>query len=131
MKIEHVALQVPDPVEMAQWYVRNLGCSIARSTREPLFVHFLLDDSGQSMIEIYRNPQASIPDYGRMDPQLLHLAFVSDEIRADRDRLVAAGASIVQDVATTPAGDEIMMMRDPWGVALQLVKRANPMLARP
>jgi hypothetical protein len=28
----------------------------------------------------------------------------------------------------TPAGDELVMLRDPWGVALQLVKRAQPML---
>jgi glyoxylase I family protein len=130
MKIEHVALQVPDPVAMADWYVKNLGCSVARSAREPSFVHFLKDDSGMAMMELYRNPRASVPDYTSMDPQLLHVAFVSDNVRADRDRLVAAGAKIVDDVTTTPAGDEILMMRDPWGVALQLVKRASPMLAR-
>jgi catechol 2,3-dioxygenase-like lactoylglutathione lyase family enzyme len=130
MKIEHVALQVPDPAGMADWYVKHLGCSIARSSGEPAFIRFLQDDSGLAMIELYRNPSIPVPDYSSMDPMLVHVAFVSSDLRADRDRLVAAGANIVQDVATTSAGDELMMLRDPWGVALQLVKRANPMLAR-
>jgi glyoxylase I family protein len=80
------------------------------------------------MIEVYHNPRKPVPDYKSMDPQLIHLAFLSADLRADRDRLVAAGASIVEDVATTPAGDDIMMLRDPWGLPLQLVRRASPML---
>jgi len=44
------------------------------------------------------------------------------------DRLLAAGASIAGDVAITPADDEMVFLRDPWGVALQLVKRAVPLL---
>jgi uncharacterized glyoxalase superfamily protein PhnB len=63
-----------------------------------------------------------------MDPSLVHLAFVSPDPQADRDRLVAAGASIVEALLQTPAGDELVMLRDPWGLALQLVKRAKPMI---
>jgi catechol 2,3-dioxygenase-like lactoylglutathione lyase family enzyme len=128
MKIEHVALQVPDPVAMADWYVQHLGCSIARSGPEPASVRFVRDDSGRSMIEIYRDPRAPIPDYTSQDPLLVHVAFVSADLPADRDRLVAAGASIAIDIATTPAGDELLMLRDPWGIPLQLVRRASPML---
>ena len=80
------------------------------------------------LIEIYRNPLASVPDYSSMDPLLVHLAFVSENVAADRDRLVKAGARVVEDVVTTAAGDQLLMLRDPWNVALQLVKRAAPML---
>jgi glyoxylase I family protein len=128
MKIEHVALQVADPVAMADWYTQHLGCVVARSGGEPSHVRFLRDDSGLAMIEIYRNPQVAVPDYATMNPQLVHLAFVSADIAADRDRLVAAGATIADAIVTTPAGDELIMLRDPWGVPLQLVRRANPML---
>ena len=130
MNIEHVALQVSDPVAMAQWYVEHLGCSIARSTGEPAFIHFLKDGSGQSMLEIYRNPRVAVPDYRSMDVMLVHVAFYSDDPRADRDRLVAAGATIAEDHIVTPAGDEMLILRDPWDLQLQLVKRAAPMLAR-
>jgi len=128
MKIEHVALQVAEPAAMADWYVRHLGCTIARSGSEPLSIRFLKDGSGASMLELYRNPRVAVPDYAQMDPMLVHVAFVTDDPAADRDRLVAAGATIVEDLNITPAGDQIMMLRDPWGVALQLVKRKEPMI---
>ena len=128
MRIEHVALQVANPVEMAEWYERHLGCSVARRGPEPACIRFLKDGSGRSMIEIYRNPRAPVPDYSQMDPALVHVAFVSDDLRADRDRLLAAGATLADDVMTTPAGDQLLMLRDPWGLALQFVSRANPML---
>ena len=130
MHIEHVALQVSDPVAMAQWYVQHLGCSIARSTGAPSFIHFLKDASGHSMIEIYCNPRVAVPDYATMDVMLVHVAFYSDDPRADRDRLMKAGATIAEDHIVTPAGDEMLILRDPWSLPLQLVKRAQPMLAR-
>ena len=80
------------------------------------------------MLEVYRNPKAAVPDYTKVDPLLLHLAFVSNNPAVDRDRLVKAGATVVEDLMTTEGGDEILMLRDPWGVALQLVKRAKSML---
>ena len=128
MKIEHFALQVADPVAMADWYVKHLGCSIARSGGEPAHARFLKDGHGSVMVEIYRNPKASVPDYHTIDPLWLHLAFLSTRPAADRDRLVVAGAKLVEDLFTSPAGDELVMLRDPWGTALQLVNRAQPML---
>ena len=77
VKIEHFALQVSDPVAMAEWYVKHLGFSVARASGEPAHGRFLLDGGGSVMLEIYRNPKASVPDYSKMDPLLLHLAFVT------------------------------------------------------
>ena len=128
MKIEHFALQVPDPRAMADWNVNNLGFRVARSSGEPSHARFLMEGAGSVMLEIYRNPQAPVPDYPSLNPLLLHLAFVSENPGADRDRLVKAGATLVEDVNTNPAGDELVMLRDPWGIALQLVRRAAPML---
>jgi glyoxylase I family protein len=128
LKIEHFALQVPDPVAMAEWYVKHLAFKIARSGGEPSHARFLADSSGSVMLEIYRNPAASIPDYRKADPLLMHVAYSSDNPAADRDRIVQAGAAVVDELMTTPSGDTIVMLRDPWGVPIQLVKRAKPML---
>jgi uncharacterized glyoxalase superfamily protein PhnB len=128
MRIEHFALQVPDPVAMADWYVKNLGCSIARSGGPPANGRFVMDASGSAMLELYNNPAASMPDYAKLDPLLLHLAFVTDDPAGDRDKLCAAGAKVVGPLETTPAGDQIVMLRDPWHVALQLIKRQKPMV---
>jgi catechol 2,3-dioxygenase-like lactoylglutathione lyase family enzyme len=130
MNIEHIAFQVSDPAAMADWYVRHLGCSIKRSAGEPSFVRFVMDGSGDAMMELYRNPSVTVPDYRAMHPMVLHVAFVSANPEADRDRLVAAGATVEDSYIRTPAGDELVMLRDPWGVALQLVKRSDPMLTR-
>ena len=126
VKLEHFALQVPDPVAMADWYVKHLGCTIARAGGEPSHGRFL--SVGGVLLEIYRNPKAPVPDYKSIDPLLLHLAFASQNLKADRDRLVQAGARLADDISTTPTGDELMMLRDPWDIALQFVKRAEPMI---
>ncbi len=134
MRIEHVALNVPDPVAMAEWYVEHLGMKVARESGPPVFGRFLADSSGSVLVEIYRNEKAPVPDYAAMDPLVLHLAFKAGDIRAERDRLVAAGAVVVTDVPEQPTPgeekleDEVVMLRDPWGVPLQLVRRAEPMI---
>jgi catechol 2,3-dioxygenase-like lactoylglutathione lyase family enzyme len=128
MKIEHLALQVPDPVALADWYVEHLGLSVARAGGEPSHARFLLDSAGSVMLEVYRNPRVAPPDYHGLDPLLLHLAFVSEQPAAERDRLVKAGAKVAEDLTASPAGDQFVMLRDPWGIPVQLVKRAAPML---
>jgi hypothetical protein len=128
VNIEHFALQVADPVAMANWYVTHLGFSIVRSSGEPVNARFLLARNGASMLEIYRNPKATIPDYTKIDPLHLHIAFYSEHPAADRDRLLKAGAKVVDDLTKAPNGDELVMLRDPWSTAIQLVKRTQPML---
>jgi len=126
MRLEHVALQVSDPVAMADWYVKHLGCAVARAGGPPNLARFLA--AGPVLLEIYQSASAPTPDYPSMHPSQLHLAFVSENLKADRDRLLAAGARVADDYTTSPAGDELLMLRDPWGVALQLVRRAKPMI---
>lgn len=79
------------------------------------------------MVEIYNNPPDQVPDYAAMNPLLLHLAFVSEDPKADQARLEAAGAKFVEAV-TPPDGSLLIMMRDPWGFAIQLCRRGTPML---
>jgi len=131
MKIEHFALQVSDPARMAAWYVAHLKLSVVRETDAPTYQRFLSDSSGSILLEFYRNPRVPVPDYAMMDPLLLHIAFVSENPAADRDRLVKAGATLADELTIAPNGDSLVMLRDPSGVALQLVKRVEPMLRKP
>ena len=128
IKVEHVAWQVNDPVAVAAWYGRQFGFTILRKSDNPSRAHFLADVSGNVVLEIYNNPKVGVPDYNSMDPLLLHLAFVVENPSQIRDGLVQAGAVLVDDLTTTPAGDELVMLRDPWGFPVQLVKRKTPML---
>jgi hypothetical protein len=79
------------------------------------------------MLEIYNNPPDQVPPYAEMDPLLLHIAFVSVDPDADKDALLDAGATFVEQLHMDD-GSHLVMLRDPWGLALQLCKRATPML---
>ncbi len=128
MRIEHLALQVPEPVKLADWYVAHLGMRVARSFGPPAHTRFLADAAGQTVLEVYNNPKASVPDYRKLDPLHLHIAFATDDVAASRQRLLAAGGTAEGDVSVTDAGDTIAMVRDPWGLPVQLVKRKQPLV---
>ena len=127
MKIEHFALNVPDPLAMARWYVANLGLTVKRRLVEEPYTHFLTDDSGTVMLEIYRQevPKLDFPNTHAMS---CHIAFVSHEVNRDVDRIVAAGGKLEGNITSFPSGDCYAMVRDPWGVTLQFVSRSQPMV---
>lgn len=79
------------------------------------------------MLEIYNNPADQVPPYAEMNPLLIHLAFVSTNPAADKENLLAAGASFIEEVFLED-GSHLVMMRDPWGLAIQLCKRGTPMI---
>jgi Uncharacterized protein conserved in bacteria len=126
--VEHVAWQAADPVAVADWYCRHLGFTVARKIDGPPHTRFLADAAGRVVVEIYNNPKAPVPDYRTLHPLVLHLAFTVDDPAAARDRLIDAGASLAEDLVTLPNGDRLVMLRDPWGFAIQLVSRGRPRL---
>ncbi len=125
---EHIAFNVKDPAAVAKWYTEHLGMKIIRKSPPPANTHFIADSAVNMMLELYNNPSVPVPDYAAMSHMSLHLAFMLDDVKAMRDSLLAAGAKLVEDVTTTPIGDQVLMMRDPWGLAIQFVKRVSPML---
>jgi catechol 2,3-dioxygenase-like lactoylglutathione lyase family enzyme len=127
MKIEHLAFQVADPAAMSNWYVEHLGFRVRRSSDEPVVARFMADVSGTVMLEIYRNPKMPVPDYASMDPALLHVAFVCEDVPATVARLTAAGAVLLSGPEIL-GEDELAMLRDPWGLAIQLAKRKSAMI---
>lgn len=127
MKIEHAAYTMEKPVEAAKWYAEHLGFRIVKSMAESPFTHFLLDEQTGAMIEIYHNPIVDVPDYSATHPLILHLAFAVEDVSGMRERLIAAGATPEGEIDVTDAGDELAMLRDPWGFPIQLAKRGKPM----
>ncbi len=128
IRLEHVAINVEDPAAMARWYSDNLGMNVVREGPPPANMRFISDSGGNMMLELYNNPPDEVPDYPSMNPLSLHIAFMVDDVKALTRKLIAAGATIAVDINTTPAGDELVILRDPWGVPIQFLKRARPML---
>lgn len=128
MRVEHIAFNVSDPVAVAEWYGKHLGTRVLRQGGGPDFTTFIADESGNVIFEIYLNPPDAVPDYRNMDPLLFHIAWASDDLQATREKMIAAGCTVQADIRETPSGDQLLMMRDPWGLAIQFTKRRTPML---
>ena len=127
LKVEHFACNVSDAVGMAAWYVEHLGMRVVRRNAAPPHIHFLADAAGRVVMEIYSNPVDAVPDYRAMHPLRFHVAFAAADPDAARADLLAAGATFV-DEQTLPDGSRLLMLRDPWGLPVQLCRRTTPLL---
>jgi catechol 2,3-dioxygenase-like lactoylglutathione lyase family enzyme len=118
MKLEHIAFDVPDPEAFIAWWCAHLGF---RRTAPG----FIADDSGAMCLEIYRTGETpAAPDYAAANAMTMHIAFVSADVKADVDRLVAAGARL-ETIQTENPDFHVAIVRDPWGVPVQLCRRAK------
>jgi glyoxylase I family protein len=124
MIFEHFALNMPDVRAASAWYVAHLGLKVLRARAEPPYTQFLADDTGRVFLEIYTNPTDPIPDYPTQHQLRVHFAFAVKDARAERVRLERAGASLIVEEVLGD-GTLLIMMRDPWGVPVQLCQRAQ------
>jgi len=129
MKLEHVAINVPEPFAMADWYVKNLGLKIVSQKSTAPFITFLADDSDRVMLEFYKNENAAIPDYKNQNSLTLHIAFITTQPNEDIKRLLNNGATLESD-DIWKNGSRIIVLRDPWGLAIQLCKRTEELLPK-
>lgn len=127
MIFEHFALNVKDPVNMAKWYVDNCEMKIVRSLDKAPFTHFLSDRTGRVVLEIYANNAAKFPDHLSAHPLEFHFAYMVDDTASLKNKLLNAGATLEEDLKLDD-GSNLIMLRDPFGICLQLCKRANPMM---
>ena len=124
MKFEHYAINVADAVAVSDWYIANCGLTARVAMDKEPFTRFLADDTGRVFIELYSNPTAPFPDYSEMSHFLYHLAFEVTDVEVEKERLMAAGCTYVEELGD---GDKtrLIMLRDPFGIALQLCQREN------
>lgn len=128
MYMEHLALNVPDALGMARWYVEHTGMVTVRGMEVAPYTHFLADATGRVVFELYTNPDATIPAYKDMLPLTLHIAFAVEDPAATTAALVAAGATDPEETHMQD-GSFLVMMRDPWGIPLQLCRRGTPLFS--
>ena len=126
--MEHIALEIEDPTSMVKWWTENLGFKVTLA--RPSGSTFIEDEAGRVAFELYRPSEGrKAPDYHAMDILQLHFGLFSDDVDADVKRLVAAGATMV-------AKDEVpglkgVTLRDPNGIAFQVMQREKPVVSYP
>jgi glyoxylase I family protein len=126
---EHVAFNLPDPVAAAKWYTEHLGMKVMRQGGAPTFTTFIADSNAHMMIELFHNADYPLFDAANFSHMSIHLAFMVSDIGAIKKKLMDAGAAVVEDITKTPSGDQVLMLRDPWGVPIQFAQRVKPMLS--
>lgn len=124
MVFEHFALNVVDIDGVVSWYCTHLDLTIASRQKESPFMTFLADGSGRVIIEFYKHGDALAEDFAQRHPLTFHVAFVSGNAEADKQQLLGAGASFVEEIFKED-GSHLVMLRDPWGMPLQLCQRAK------
>ncbi len=127
MIFEHFALNIEKPIEVAKWYVDNLEMKIAKGSNEPPYAHFLADKTGRLVIEIYKNESAEMIDLKLKHPLEFHFAFMVKNAEEVKNRLLSAGANFVEELKPED-GSHLVMLRDPFGIPLQLCERGVPMM---
>jgi len=127
--LEHPAIDVVDPVATAKWWCENLGFTMTFQKDDATHTTFIVDATGRVAIEMYRaRTTPAAPDYASMDPLTLHFGFTSKDIDADVERLTKAGATLIEHKITP--GFEGAMLKDPFGISIQLVKREKSVLLK-
>ncbi len=126
MKLEHIAFDVSEPEALITWWCKNLG--FRRSSPGSAFI---FDCSGVSGIEVYRTDKtASAPNYAAQNAMTMHIAFAVEDVAAEAQRLVAAGGTL-ESLSVDKPDFHMAIVRDPWGIPIQLCWRAKSVFLAP
>lgn len=123
VRFEHLALNVDNPEQVADWYVKYLGLQLVSKSKKMIFV---ADLRRHFMFEFYNKAEAA-GRYSDINHAASHVAFAVDDAAAVAGKLVGGGAKILKEF-TNPAGDKVINMADPWGNHLQIIQRVKPKL---
>ncbi|MDH7603336.1 MAG: VOC family protein [Melioribacter sp.] len=126
--IEHIAFNVSDSPAKSKWYVNNLNMEIMREGKAPSFGMFIADENKNVMFEFYQHQDSPVINFNDITHSTLHVAFVVQDIKALKEKLLTNEAELVNDIYQTPSGDYVMNFKDSTGLPLQFVSRVKPML---
>jgi lactoylglutathione lyase len=97
------ALEVPGDLSLTSQFIRREGLALE------LLYYVTPAPTGQ-------------PSEHRNQLGLTHLSFYVDDVDAAAASLVAAGGTIIESTRTTTEGIDLLFLRDPDGVRVELMK---------
>jgi glyoxylase I family protein len=122
MYVEHMGICVGHPFEMADWYVRNFDFEILKkSGTKDDGVVFIGDGKGNTVLELYNAPGTGKINFSSLTPLQFHIAIEVESPYEKSLELEKAGAKI--EGKPVSDNDWKYMVRDPWGLTLQILNR--------
>src|SRR5512138_2460935 len=126
LRIEHIGICVAAPISMGEWYRDHLGFQIVRSVGNDIDgVSFVVDDEGNTILELGRLPEGPPLEGQSLFPLQLHIAVACEDPAAEAERLCHTGAKLLGESPRNHYKGEKILIRDPWGYTIQLVNRKN------
>jgi hypothetical protein len=123
-EIEHIGICVEEPIEMANWYRETLGFNIKFSAQdEEKGVAFVTDGGDKVMLELGKLPGILPLTKGMSHHLQLHIALKSEDPDGEAGYLVSKGARFIEKCPIKRPGENLVVLSDPWGNTIQLVKR--------
>jgi catechol-2,3-dioxygenase len=124
MSIEHIGLCVDEPFDMADWYVKNLNFTILKKDGSKNDgVVFIEDSKGKTILELYNAPGIERINFSSLTPLQFHIAIEVENPYEKSLDLEKVGAKIEGESIRNNYKGEKYMVRDPWGVTLQILNR--------
>lgn len=105
-----VALDCPNPLELAEFYRRIVGGSIRRSDDDPEWVRLEIEGSGD--IGFQQVPEYQPPDWPNGSPQQAHLDFDVADLDEAESQVIGIGA---RKTRTQPEPNSWRVFLDPAG----------------
>jgi glyoxylase I family protein len=119
--LEHTAIASPNPVQLAEWYVKYLGFRI---NFEYAGNYFVKAPDG-AMLEIIPSEGERVPQ-GMKTPGIRHLAVKVTNFDAAHEQLKTNGVQFLGEPFTTQ-GNRLVFFSDGDGNILHLIEREKPL----
>ena len=121
-KFLHVRMRVEDLEKTVDFYVRVLGCAVARRSTSPRGSELVFLSTPDSDVEIELTrfaPSGSVA----VPPDLMHLAFSVDDMAAFDTHARACGYPFSEPPTRTAKGSVIAFIDAPEGYEIELIQK--------
>lgn len=126
MRIEHIGFLVSEPISIGNWYKEYLNLKIIKSfgNNEEGAV-FLKDAKTGTILEFGKFKETLNFNYNELKPLQIHIAIECQDPLELAKKLESAGAMIIGESPKAEVKNERILVKDPWGITIQLINRIN------
>lgn len=125
LSLEHVGICAKNTVALKDWYVKLFNLKVVYDNKKEMPTFFLLMED-ESMLEIY--PAEKDTDKATNKHQgIRHLAFGTDQIEKEYQKLLDNNVEIVEELKVSPKGVATAFFRDPEGNIIHFIQRPEPL----
>ncbi len=125
-KLLHTRMRVNDIERSVQFYERALGLSVSRRHTSPRGAQlvFLSTPGSEEEIELCQMPPGAASV--QVQPDLMHLAFLVDDLESFASELARKGFALSDGPTKTGSGSVIAFVDAPEGYEVELIQKARP-----